>query len=116
MDVKKIEVVKNWPEPKSICNIEVFLSFANFYWQFIQGFSRIAALFTSMLKMTRSPEKPASSRNDGSRSASSRNNDSRPASGRNDGNDKVDRFGGDGVEHAKKSGKLKEQKTSKSQR
>ena len=28
---KKIEVVKNWPEPKSIRDIQVFLDFANFY-------------------------------------------------------------------------------------
>lgn len=30
---KKIEMVKNWPEPKLIQ--EVFISFANFYCQFI---------------------------------------------------------------------------------
>ena len=64
-----------------------------------------------MLKTT---NKPAPSRNDGSRSASSRNDDSRPASGRNDGDGEVDGFGGDGVEHAKKSGKSKGQKSSKS--
>ena len=64
-----------------------------------------------MLKMTGSPDKPAPSRNDGSRSAFSRNNNSRPASGKNDGNGKVDGVGvgGNGVEHAKKS-----EKTSKS--
>ena len=33
--VKKIEVVKDWPELKSVRNIQVFLSFANFYRQFI---------------------------------------------------------------------------------
>ena len=69
-----------------------------------------------MLKTTGSPDKPAPSRNDGSRSASSRNDDSRPASGRNDGDGEVDGFGvgGNGVEHAKKSGKSKSEKTSKS--
>ena len=45
MEAKRIEVVKDWAEPKSVCNIQVFLGFANFYWQFIQGFNRIAALF-----------------------------------------------------------------------
>ena len=64
-----------------------------------------------MLKTT---SEPAPSRNDGSRSASSRNDDSRPASGRNDGD--VDGFGGDGVEHARKSGKSKGQKTFKSRK
>ena len=57
---------------------------------------------------------PDPSKNHGSKSASSRNNDNRPVSGRNDGN--VNRFGDDGVEHAKKSGKSKSQKTSKSQK
>ena len=65
-----------------------------------------------MLKTT---NKPAPSRNNGSRSAFNRNDDSRPASGRNDGNSEVDRFGGS-MKHAKKSGKSKGQKMSKSQK
>ena len=105
--------MKNWPDLKSVQNIRVFLGFANFYRQFIQVFSRIAAPLTSISKTTNNP---APSRNDGSRSASSRNNDSRPASGKNDGNGEVNRFSGDGVEHAKKSGKSKGQKTSKCQK
>ena len=32
---KKIKAVKNWPEPKSICNIQVFYRFANLYSCFI---------------------------------------------------------------------------------
>ena len=70
-----------------------------------------------MLKTTGSPNKPALSRNDGSKSASSRNDNSRPASGRNDGNGKVDRIGvgGNGVKYAKKSEKMsKSRKLSKS--
>ena len=106
MEAKKIEVMKDWPEPKSVCNIQVFLGFANFYWRFIQGFSRIAAPLTSILKTTESPNEPAPSRNNGSK----------PASGRNDGDGEIDKIGGDGVEHAKKSGKSKDQKTSKSQK
>ena len=66
-----------------------------------------------MLKMT---NEPAPSRNNGSGSASNRNNDSRPAFWRNDGNGEVDGFGGNSVEHAKKSRKLKGQKTFKSQK
>ena len=62
------------------------------------------------------PDEPAPCRNDGSRSASSRNDNSRLASGRNDNDGEVDRFGvdGNGVKHAKKSGKSKSEKTSKS--
>ena len=31
MEAKKIEVVKDWPEFKSIQDIQVFLGFTNFY-------------------------------------------------------------------------------------
>ena len=66
-----------------------------------------------MLKTTRSHNKPASSRNDSSRSVSSKNDNSKPVFRKNDGNGKVDGFGisENGMEHAKKSGK-----TSKSQK
>ena len=107
IEVKRIKVVKNWPKPKSVRNIQIFLSFANFYRQFIQDFSRIAASFTSMLKTTGSSHELILSKNNGSRSASKKNDNSRPASGRNNGNGKVDGVGvsRNGVEHAKKSGK-----------
>ena len=108
MEAERIEVVKDWPKPKSVRDIQVFLGFANFYQRFIQGFSRIAAPLTSMLKTTGSPDKPAPSRNNGSRSASSKNDDSKPVSGRNNGNGEVDRVGvgRNSVEHAKKSEKM----------
>ena len=88
MEVERIEVVKKWPEPKSVRDIQVFLGFANFYWQFIQGFSKIAAPLTSMLKTTGSPDV------------------SGPEVG--NGDSEVIRFGvsGGGDELAKKSGKL----------
>ena len=104
MEAEQIEVVRKWSEPKSVRDIQVFLGFTNFYRRFIQGFSRIAALLISILKTT---NKPGPSRNNGSRSASNRNGDSRPAFERNDGDSEVDGFGGDSVEHAKKSGKSK---------
>ena len=50
MEVERIEVVQEWPELKSVQDIQVFLGFANFYWQFIYCFSKILAPFTSMLK------------------------------------------------------------------
>ena len=50
MEDERIEAVKQWPEPQSVRDIQVFLGFANFYRRFIQGFSRIAAPLTSMLK------------------------------------------------------------------
>ena len=106
MEAKRIEVVRDWLKPKSICDIQVFLGFANFYWRFIQGFSRIAAPLTLILKTTRSPNEPALSKNSGNM----------PVSRRNNGNGEVDELDGNGVEHAKKLGKLKGQKMSKSQK
>ena len=35
MEDKKIETVKNWPKPKFMRDIQVFLGFANFYLWFI---------------------------------------------------------------------------------
>ena len=117
IEAERIKVVKDWPEPKSVRNIQVFLGFANFYQQFIQSFSRMAAPLTSMLKTIGSPNKPAPSRNDGSRLTSSKNNNNKPASRKNDGNGEVDGFGvgRNSVEYAKKSEKSKSKKMSKSQ-
>ena len=56
MEDEKIEVVRNWLEPKSVQDIQVFIGFANLYQQFIQDFSRIVASLTSMLKATGSSE------------------------------------------------------------
>ena len=50
MKEKRINAIKVWSKPKSVWNIQVFIEFVNFYQYFIQGFSKIAALFTSMLK------------------------------------------------------------------
>ena len=49
---ERINVVKIWHKPKCICDIQIFLEFANFYRCFIQSFRRIAALLTSMLWMS----------------------------------------------------------------
>ena len=56
MEDERIEAVKQWPEPQLVRDIQVFLGFANFYCQFIQGFSRIAAPQTSILKTSGSTE------------------------------------------------------------
>ena len=52
MKDERIKAIRNWPEPKSVWDIQVFIGFANFYWRFIQGFSKIAAPLTSILKTT----------------------------------------------------------------
>ena len=56
MEDEIIKAVRNWPKPKLIRDIQVFIRFANFYRRFIRGFSKIAAPLTSILKTTRSLE------------------------------------------------------------
>ena len=84
MKAERIKVVKDWPEPKSVPNIQVFLGFANFYCRFNQGFSKIVALLILLIKTTGSLNKPVLNRNNGSMPASSKNNGSKPASSKND--------------------------------
>ena len=55
MEEERINAIKAWPEPKSVQDIQVFIRFANFYWRFIQGFSKIAALLISILKKSSQP-------------------------------------------------------------
>ena len=52
MKNKKIEIVKNWPKPKSMKNIQVLLGYANFYQRFIQGLSKLAGPLTLMFRTT----------------------------------------------------------------
>ncbi len=52
MEEERIENVRNWLEPQSVRDIQMFLGFANFYRRFIKNFSRIAAPLTSMLWTT----------------------------------------------------------------
>ena len=52
MEEERIKAVKAWPEPQSIWDIQVFLSFANFYKQFIKDFNKIATLLILILKTT----------------------------------------------------------------
>ena len=68
--------------------------------------------------MTRLPDELAFSRNNDSRSASSSNDNNKLAFKGNDGNGEVNRFGvsKNGIEHAKKSGKLSKSRKSKSKK
>ena len=56
---KQIKTVINWPELISVRDIWLFISFANFYWYFIQDFSKIVAFFTSILNTTKSSKELA---------------------------------------------------------
>ena len=59
MEDEQIETIKNWPKPTSVRDIQVFIGFANFYWRFIWGFSKIIVPLTFMLKTSGSSEKSA---------------------------------------------------------
>jgi len=41
MDESKVEVIKMWPTPHSVKDVQSFLGFANFYQRFIEGYSSI---------------------------------------------------------------------------
>jgi hypothetical protein len=42
VDSAKIEVIQDWPAPKTLIELHSFLGLANFYHKFILGFSHIA--------------------------------------------------------------------------
>ncbi len=50
MEDDRTSTILNWPEPESVCEIQGFLGFANFYRRFVKRFSRIAHLLTDMTK------------------------------------------------------------------
>ncbi|KAI5625501.1 hypothetical protein C0J50_15047 [Silurus asotus] len=50
MDEGKVKEVRDWPIPETIKELQRFLGFTNFYHRFIQGYSRIAAHLTSLLR------------------------------------------------------------------
>ncbi|KAH6591102.1 hypothetical protein BASA50_009103 [Batrachochytrium salamandrivorans] len=50
MDPSKIESVQNWPTPKKVHDLQVFLGFANFYRALIPDYSNITCHLTKLLK------------------------------------------------------------------
>lgn len=50
MDPKKIESVKEWPQPTTVKGVQSFLGFANYYRRFIKGYSDIARPMTMLTK------------------------------------------------------------------
>ena len=57
---EQIKAVKNWSKLTLVRDIPVFIGFANFYQRFIQGFSKIAAPLTFLLKTTGLSDESAS--------------------------------------------------------
>jgi len=54
MDPVKVAGVAEWPEPTNKREVQSFLGFANFYWQFIQDFSHHAR---PLFDLTRNDQK-----------------------------------------------------------
>ncbi len=50
MDQRKVEAVRNWPQPTTIKEMQRFLGFANFYRRFIAHYRQQAAPLTSLLR------------------------------------------------------------------
>ena len=50
MEEDRVDTIRNWPEPKSLRDVQVFLGLANFYRRFVQGFSKIAEPLTGLMR------------------------------------------------------------------
>lgn len=59
IDQKKIKVVTSWPKLGTVKEVQSFLGFANFYRQFIQDYSKVAALLTDLTKGNKEFEQTA---------------------------------------------------------
>ena len=60
MDPKRVQTISEWPRPKTYRDIQVFLSFCNFYRRFIYNFSDIAQPLHVLLQGLKSSKKPSS--------------------------------------------------------
>jgi hypothetical protein len=50
MDPAKVKAVKEWAEPRNLCDVRTFLGFANFYCCFITGFAKIVCPLNDLTK------------------------------------------------------------------
>lgn len=50
MDPSRVATVKEWPEPGSFRDIQVFLGFTNFYRRFIRNYARVSYPLSNLLK------------------------------------------------------------------
>ena len=41
-DPRKIEAIRNWPQPKTVTDVRSFVGFTNYYRKFIKGYAKIA--------------------------------------------------------------------------
>jgi hypothetical protein len=48
MDLAKVATIQQWPEPRNIKDVRLFLGFTNFYQQFVTGYTHIIAPITHL--------------------------------------------------------------------
>jgi type III secretory pathway component EscU len=48
VDLEKVEVICNWKHLTTVKGVQSFLGFCNFYWYFIQNYSKTAASLTQL--------------------------------------------------------------------
>ena len=50
VDPEKIKAIEDWPVPKDVTDVRSFMGITGYYQRFIEGFSRITNLITSLQK------------------------------------------------------------------
>jgi hypothetical protein len=50
MDSTKVEVIREWPVPTKIKEVQAFLELTNYYWKFVKDYARITTPLTTLLK------------------------------------------------------------------
>ena len=50
MDLDKLRVIKEWPEPRNMHEVQSFLGICSYYWHFVAHFSRIAGPMHDLMK------------------------------------------------------------------
>ncbi|KAK1798028.1 hypothetical protein P4O66_000529 [Electrophorus voltai] len=55
MDPAKVWAVESWPRPTSLCLVQCFLGFTNFYHRFVKNFSTDAAPLTALTRKVSGP-------------------------------------------------------------
>ena len=48
VDPDKIEAINNWPTPKNVTEVRSFMGLVSYYRIFIEGFSKVAHVITSL--------------------------------------------------------------------
>ena len=50
MDPVKINIIKRWPTPRNIFEVQLFLEFINFYHRFIEKYSEVTISLINLIK------------------------------------------------------------------